>query len=89
MPNGWLQPAAKDRAGAKKPDRLADVILLNKSTGDADELGEVEARIRASPLCRLHKTEPARSRCRRFWAQCLRLDRPEIDPISRRRPPPQ
>src|SRR5229473_2177942 len=58
----WLQDRLKDAPEAKNQIAFADVILLNKTDlVPADELGEVEARIRGiNPYARLHKTE----RCR-------------------------
>ncbi len=58
----WLQHRLKDAPEAKNQIAFADVILLNKTDlVEADELGELEARIRGiNPYARLHKTE----RCR-------------------------
>jgi G3E family GTPase len=58
----WLKDRLKDAPEAKNQIAFADVILLNKTDlVEADELGEVEARIRGiNPYARLHKTE----RCR-------------------------
>jgi G3E family GTPase len=55
----WLKDRLKDAPEAKNQIAFADVILLNKSDlVAADELGEVEARIRGiNPYAKLHKTE--------------------------------
>src|SRR5262249_18953503 len=51
----WLKDRLKDAPEAKNQIAFADVILLNKTDlGKADELGEVEARIRGiNPYARL------------------------------------
>jgi G3E family GTPase len=55
----WLCDRLKDAPEAKNQIAFADVILLNKTDlVAADELGEVEARIRGiNPYAKLHKTE--------------------------------
>src|SRR6201987_2229562 len=55
----WLQERLKDAPEAKNQIAFADVILLNKSDlVSADELSEVEARIRAiNPYAKVHKTQ--------------------------------
>jgi G3E family GTPase len=57
----WLQDRLKDAPEAKNQIAFADVILINKTDlVNADELAEVEARIRGiNPYARLHKTERA------------------------------
>ena len=54
----WLQERLKDAPEAKNQIAFADVIVLNKTDlVSADELGEVEARIRGiNPYARVHKT---------------------------------
>jgi G3E family GTPase len=54
----WLAERLKDAPEAKNQIAFADVILLNKTDlVSADELAEVEARIRAiNPYAKLHKT---------------------------------
>jgi len=54
----WLSDRLKDAPEAKNQIAFADVILLNKTDlVTADELAEVEARIRAiNPYAKLHKT---------------------------------
>jgi G3E family GTPase len=54
----WLSERLKDAPEAKNQIAFADVILLNKiDLVGADELAEVEARIRAiNPYARLHRT---------------------------------
>jgi G3E family GTPase len=54
----WLSERLKDAPEAKNQIAFADVILLNKiDLVSADELAEVEARIRAiNPYAKLHKT---------------------------------
>jgi len=54
----WLSDRLKDAPEAKNQIAVADVILLNKTDlVTADELAEVEARIRAiNPYAKLHKT---------------------------------
>ena len=58
----WLRERLTDAPEAKNQIAFADVILLNKTDlVQADELREVEARIRGiNPYARLHRTE----RCR-------------------------
>src|SRR5919109_733615 len=55
----WLKNRLKDAPEAKNQIAFADIILLNKADlVAADELGEVEARIRGiNPYAKLHKTE--------------------------------
>ena len=55
----WLNERLKDAPEAKNQIAFADVILLNKADlVDADELGEVEARIRGiNPYATVHRTE--------------------------------
>ncbi|MDJ1158352.1 GTP-binding protein [Chelatococcus sp. SYSU_G07232] len=57
----WLTQRLKDAPEAKNQIAFADVIVLNKTDlVTADELTEVEGRIRAiNPYARLHKTERA------------------------------
>jgi G3E family GTPase len=57
----WLSDRLKDAPEAKNQIAFADVILINKTDlVSAEELGEVEARIRAiNPYAKLHKTERA------------------------------
>ena len=54
----WLPQRLKDAPEAKNQIAFADVILLNKTDlVSAEELREVEARIRAiNPYAKLHKT---------------------------------
>jgi G3E family GTPase len=58
----WLSDRLKDAPEAKNQIAFADVILINKTDlVSPDELGEVEARIRAiNPYARLHRTERAK-----------------------------
>ena len=60
----WLGERLSDAPEAKNQIAFADVILLNKTDlVQADELGEVEARIRGiNPYARLHRTERCRIR---------------------------
>jgi G3E family GTPase len=55
----WLKDRLKDAPEAKNQIAFADVILLNKTDlVSSDELGEVEARIRAiNPYAKLHRTQ--------------------------------
>ena len=55
----WLSARLKDAPEAKSQIAFADVIVLNKTDlVSADELAEVEARIRAiNPYAKLHKTQ--------------------------------
>ena len=57
----WLNERLKDAPEAKNQIAFADVILLNKTDlVSADELSDVEARIRGiNPYAKLHKTERA------------------------------
>jgi G3E family GTPase len=58
----WLNDRLKDAPEAKNQIAFADVILINKTDlVSADELGDVEARIRSiNPYARVHKTERAK-----------------------------
>jgi G3E family GTPase len=58
----WLNDRLKDAPEAKNQIAFADVILINKTDlVSADELGEVEARIRGiNPYAKVHKTERAK-----------------------------
>jgi G3E family GTPase len=58
----WLNDRLKDAPEAKNQIAFADVILINKTDlVSADELDEVEARIRGiNPYAKLHKTERAK-----------------------------
>jgi G3E family GTPase len=58
----WLNDRLKDAPEAKNQIAFADVILINKTDlVTADELAEVEARIRGiNPYARVHKTERAK-----------------------------
>jgi G3E family GTPase len=58
----WLAERLKDAPEAKNQIAFADVIVLNKTDlVSADELTEVESRIRAiNPYARLHRTERAK-----------------------------
>ena len=58
----WLNDRLKDAPEAKNQIAFADVILINKTDlVKADELSEVEARIRGiNPYARVHKTERAK-----------------------------
>jgi G3E family GTPase len=75
----WLLERLKDAPEAKNQIAFADVILVNKTDlVSADELGEVEARIRAiNPYARLHKTE----RCRIPLADVLDRNAFDLDRI--------
>jgi G3E family GTPase len=57
----WLSDRLKDAPEAKNQIAFADVILLNKTDlVSADELGDVEARIRGiNPYAKVHRTERA------------------------------
>jgi len=57
----WLNARLMDAPEAKNQIAFADVILINKTDlVSADELSEVEARIRGiNPYARIHKTERA------------------------------
>jgi G3E family GTPase len=57
----WLRDRLKDAPEAKNQIAFADVILLNKTDlVSADELDEVEARIRGiNPYAKVHRTERA------------------------------
>ena len=58
----WLADRLKDAPEAKNQIAFADVILLNKTDlVTAEELGELEARIRGlNPYARLHRTQRAK-----------------------------
>jgi len=58
----WLNDRLKDAPEAKNQIAFADVILINKTDlVSADELGEVETRIRGiNPYAKIHKTERAK-----------------------------
>ena len=58
----WLNDRLKDAPEAKNQIAFADVILINKTDlVKADELSEVEARIRGiNPYARVHRTERAK-----------------------------
>jgi G3E family GTPase len=58
----WLNERLKDAPEAKNQIAFADVILINKTDlVSADELSEVEARIRGiNPYAKLHKTQRAK-----------------------------
>jgi G3E family GTPase len=58
----WLNHQLRDAPEAKNQIAFADVILINKADlVSADELRDVEARIRAiNPYAKLHKTERAK-----------------------------
>src|SRR5437763_5396172 len=58
----WLSERLKDAPEAKNQIAFADVILINKTDlVSADELSEVEARIRGiNPYAKLHKTQRAK-----------------------------
>ncbi len=58
----WLSDRLKDAPEAKNQIAFADVILINKTDlVSADELSEVEARIRGiNPYAKVHKTERAK-----------------------------
>ena len=58
----WLNERLKDAPEAKNQIAFADVILINKTDlVSADELNEVEARIRGiNPYAKLHRTERAK-----------------------------
>jgi G3E family GTPase len=75
----WLQERLKDAPEAKNQIAFADVILLNKTDlVAADELSEVEARIRGiNPYARVHKTE----RCRIALPEVLGRNAFDLDRI--------
>ena len=75
----WLQERLKDAPEAKNQIAFADVILLNKSDlVAADELSDVEARIRGiNPYARVHKTE----RCRIALPEVLGRNAFDLDRI--------
>ncbi len=75
----WLRDRLKDAPEAKNQIAFADVILLNKTDlVAADELSEVEARIRGiNPYARVHKTE----RCRIALPEVLGRNAFDLDRI--------
>jgi G3E family GTPase len=75
----WLQERLKDAPEAKNQLAFADVILLNKiDLVEADELGEIEARIRGiNPYAKLHRTE----RCRIALPEVLGRNAFDLDRI--------
>jgi G3E family GTPase len=75
----WLCDRLKDAPEAKNQIAFADVILLNKTDlVAADELGEVEARIRGiNPYAKLHKTE----RCKIALPEVLGRNAFDLDRI--------
>ena len=75
----WLQERLKDAPEAKNQIAFADVILLNKADlVGADELGEVEARIRGiNPYAKVHRTE----RCRIALPEVLGRNAFDLDRI--------
>ena len=75
----WLQQRLTDAPEAKNQIAFADVILLNKTDlVAADELSEVEARIRGiNPYAKVHKTE----RCRIALPEVLGRNAFDLDRI--------
>jgi G3E family GTPase len=75
----WLQARLKDAPEAKNQIAFADVILLNKTDlVAADELSEIEARIRGiNPYANVHKTE----RCRIALPEVLGRNAFDLDRI--------
>jgi G3E family GTPase len=75
----WLQERLKDAPEAKNQIAFADVILLNKTDlVPADELSDVEARIRGiNPYARVHKTE----RCKIALPEVLGRNAFDLDRI--------
>ena len=75
----WLQTRLKDAPEAKNQIAFADVILLNKTDlVAADELSEVEARIRGiNPYAKVHKT----TRCDVPLAEVLARNAFDLDRI--------
>jgi G3E family GTPase len=75
----WLNERLKDAPEAKNQIAFADVILLNKSDlVKAEELGEVEARIRGiNPYASVHRTE----RCRIALPEVLGRNAFDLDRI--------
>jgi G3E family GTPase len=75
----WLSERLKDAPEAKNQIAFADVIVLNKTDlVNADELAEVEGRIRAiNPYARLHRTE----RCGVALADVLERNAFDLDRI--------
>ncbi len=75
----WLSERLKDAPEAKNQIAFADVIVLNKTDlVGADDLAEVEGRIRAiNPYARLHRTE----RCRVALADVLERNAFDLDRI--------
>ena len=75
----WLKDRLKDAPEAKSQIAFADVILLNKTDlVKADELGEVEARIRGiNPYASVHRTE----RCKIALPEVLGRNAFDLDRI--------
>src|SRR5947209_3920836 len=75
----WLRDRLKDAPEAKNQIAFADVILLNKTDlVKADELGEVEARIRGiNPYASVHRTE----RCKIALPEVLGRNAFDLDRI--------
>jgi G3E family GTPase len=75
----WLRERLKDAPEAKNQIAFADVVLLNKSDlVSADDLGEVEARVRGiNPYARIHRTE----RCRIELPEVLGRNAFDLDRI--------
>jgi G3E family GTPase len=75
----WLSERLKDAPEAKNQIAFADVILLNKTDlVAADELSEVEARIRGiNPYAKLHRTE----RCKVALPEVLGRNAFDLDRI--------
>ncbi|MFL6798637.1 MAG: CobW family GTP-binding protein [Xanthobacteraceae bacterium] len=75
----WLRDRLKDAPEAKNQIAFADVILLNKTDlVAADELSEVEARIRGiNPYAKLHRTE----RCQIALSEVLGRNAFDLDRI--------
>src|SRR6516165_10435017 len=75
----WLQERLKDAPEAKNQIAFADVILLNKSDlVAADELSDVEARIRGiNPYAKVHKT----TRCKIPLPEVLARNAFDLDRI--------
>src|SRR5437868_8370952 len=75
----WLKDRLKDAPEAKNQIAFADVILLNKTDlVKADELGEVEARIRGiNPYASVHRTE----RCKIALPEVLGRNAFDLDRI--------
>jgi G3E family GTPase len=75
----WLSDRLKDAPEAKNQIAFADVIVLNKTDlVSADELAEVEGRIRAiNPYAKLHRTE----RCQEALTDVLERGAFDLDRI--------